>query len=85
MKERAAKIIAITALFWGLAACSTCEPVRVHVPVPCTTPSVDRPIMPTEGLQPDVSLDAFVQAAAAEIERREAYEVKLRAALAACK
>ena len=78
--------IAPCALFCALlTACSTCEPQRVPVSVPCAQPAVERPFMPTEWLQPDVTLDGFVQAAAAEIERREAYEAKLRAALEACK
>jgi len=68
-----------------LTGCATKhEPVRVAVPIPCRVAIPARPIMPTEGLTPDASLDAFVQAAAAEIERREGYEVELRAALGAC-
>lgn len=67
-----------------MAGCSTCEPVRVPVPVPCTVTPPQRPQMPTEALAADTSLDDFVAAAAAEIERREGYEVQLRAALQAC-
>lgn len=67
-----------------LAGCSTCEPVRVPVPVPCNAPMPQRPAMPTESLEADAPLDDFVAAAAAEIERREGYEHLLRAALVAC-
>ncbi len=54
------------------------------VPVLCAVQVPPRPEMPTEALPVDVTLDNFVAAAAAEIERREGYEVQLRAALQAC-
>lgn len=57
---------------------------KVPVPVACKEEVPDRPVMPTEGLPADASLDAFVQAAAAEIERREGYENQLLTALTAC-
>ena len=69
----------------ALAGCATKqEPVRVAVPVPCRVAMPQRPVMPTESLAPDVALDDFVAASVAEIERREGYELQLRAALAAC-
>ena len=74
----------ITAAAAMLAGCSTCEPVKVPVPVPCNAPAPQRPTMPTEALTADATLDDFVAAAAAEIERREGYELQLRAALQAC-
>lgn len=40
--------------------------------------------MPTKALASKPSLLDFVKAAQAEIERREGYEVKLRAALVEC-
>jgi hypothetical protein len=40
--------------------------------------------MPTEGLAPGAPLDTIMQAALAEIDRREGYELELRAALLAC-
>lgn len=71
-----------------LAACASTKevlvPVKVAVPVPCEVAVPERPVMPTERLRPGATLDAFVQASAAEIERREAYEGELRAALEAC-
>ena len=65
-----------------LAGCSTTQTRTITVPCRVTMPA--RPIMPTEDLPVDATLDAFVQAAAAEIERREGYEQELRAAIGAC-
>ena len=75
-------LIVAAALLTGCA--SKQETLRVAVPVPCRVAVPQRPAMPTENLTPDASLDDFVAAAAAEIERREGYEVQLRAALEAC-
>ncbi len=73
-----------------LAGCAAKPPVvqlqqvKVPVPVACSEPVPERPVMPTEALQPPVTLDAFAQAAMAEIERREGYERQLRTGLLAC-
>ena len=70
-----------------LTACTSVpriEQVHVAVPVPCQQTVPVRPVMPTEALALDTTLDAFVAAAIAELERREGYEGQLRAALAAC-
>ena len=75
-------IVALAVLFAGCS--STPQSVPALIPVPCRVALPARPLMPTEGLPPDVSLDDFIAAAAAEIERREGYEIQLRAALAAC-
>lgn len=61
------------------------QQVKIAVPVPCNEPEPERPNMPTEHLPGDADVDAYVQAAGAEIERREGYEIQLRAALANCK
>lgn len=58
--------------------------VNVAVPVECKEPIPTRPMMPTEALRPGVTVDQFAQAAMAEIEWREGYEVQLVAALAIC-
>jgi len=77
--------LAILASFALLAGCNaTLQQVKVPVPVECKEEVPERPVMPTEALPERPTLDAFVQAATAEIERREGYEVKLRAALVAC-
>ena len=92
------KTIARTPMNTGLAACllilqavgltgcaaPNLQPVKVAVPVPCQQTVPTRPAMPTEALASGTSLDAFIAAAIAEIERREGYEGELRAALDAC-
>jgi hypothetical protein len=79
------KKLACAVLACLLTACgATMQTVKVPVPVPCGAKVPDRPAMPTESLKPGAGLDAFVQAAAAEIERREGYEGELRAALEGC-
>lgn len=71
----------------GCAAAPTrveIQRVNVAVPVECKERVPDRPVMPTEALRPGATVDQFTQAAQAEIERREGYEVKMRAALVVC-
>lgn len=81
---------AMLASLLALAGCQTpparIELQRVNVPVPvaCDEPVPERPAMPTEQLRPGATVDQFTQAAQAEIERREGYEVRLLAALMAC-
>lgn len=75
-------IAGIAAILMGCNA--TLTPIKVPVPVECKETEPVRPIMPTDRLLPGASLDSFVQAAEAEIERREGYELKLVAALRAC-
>jgi hypothetical protein len=59
--------------------------VSVAVPVACQEPEPARPQMPTEALPDDAEVDTYVKAAAAEIKRREGYEIQLRQALDNCK
>ncbi|WP_242612607.1 hypothetical protein [Corticibacter populi] len=74
-----------------LAGCSTAptrveiQRVNVAVPVQCQEPVPQRPQMPTEALPADADVDQYVQAAGAEIERREGYELLLRTALDNCR
>jgi len=81
---------AVLASLLALAGCQTAptrvELQRVNVPVPvaCDEPVPERPAMPTEQLRPGATVDQFTQAALAEIERREAYEIQLIAALMVC-
>lgn len=74
------------ALLAGCASAPRVELQRVNVPVPveCREPIPDRPAMPTEALAPGVLPFDLLRAALAEIDRREGYEVQLRAALAVC-
>lgn len=59
--------------------------VNIAVPVACNEPEPERPTMPTEHLAGDVDLDTWAKSVIAEIERREGYEILLRAALLNCK
>ena len=75
-----------------LAGCGAAPPARVEiqqvkvaVPVPCDEPEPERPNMPTEHLPGGADVDMYVQAAGAEIERWNGYEIQLRTALANCK
>lgn len=61
------------------------QQVKAAVPVACQEPEPSRPVMPTEHLAGDADVDAYVQAAAAEIKRREGYEDLLVTALRNCK
>lgn len=61
------------------------QQVKVAVPVPCDESEPERPNMPTQQLPAGADVDMYVQAAGAELERREGYEVQLRSALANCK
>jgi hypothetical protein len=72
----------VAAMLFGCGA--TMQTVKVPVPVSCQEKEPDRPVMPTESPGLRAGLDAFVQAATAEIERRQGYEDKLLAALRAC-
>lgn len=82
---RLAAALLILVLIGLLAGCgATIVPVRVPMPVECREELPERSGMPAEHLQPGAGLDAFVQAATADIERREGYEGRLRMALEAC-
>ncbi|MDR6767742.1 putative metal-binding protein [Acidovorax delafieldii] len=81
--------IVIIGLLVLLAGCETAPRVEIQrvnmaVPVACQEKEPERPVMPTEALRPGATVDQFTQAAQAEIERREGYEVQLVAALAIC-
>lgn len=81
---RAAAAVAVLVL---LAGCAT-RPgsvTRVPVPVACAEPVPERPPMPTETLAPGVDVFRFTTHAQAEIEVREAYEMRLLTALQACR
>lgn len=80
-------LLACAAALAGCATKTHVEVQRVNVPVPveCKEPMPERPAMPTEALGPGATLDAFVQAATAEIERREGYEGELRSGLESCR
>lgn len=78
-------IILLAAAAAMLMGCNaTMTQIKVPVPVECKEKEPERPIMPTDRLLPGAPLDDKAKAAIAEIERREAYEIKLVAALRAC-
>jgi type IV pilus biogenesis protein CpaD/CtpE len=77
-------ITAAVALLAGCAGAPVVTTVKVPVPVQCKETVPDRPVMPTEQFTKKPKVDEFTKAAQAEIERREGYEVKMRAALEAC-
>lgn len=65
------------------------EVVNVAVPVACKVDIPERPVMPTDAkylleLPADLLVDALLQAALAEIDVREGYEVRLVAAIKTC-
>lgn len=70
----------------ALVGCASPARVQTLVPVPveCRETVPQRPVMPTDALAPGVSPWTLLRAALAEIDRREGYEVQLRAALVAC-
>lgn len=61
------------------------QKINIAVPVPCQVATPERPAMPTEALAPGVTPFVLLRASLAEIDRREAYEGQLAAALASCK
>lgn len=80
-------LIALLALAGCQMAPAHVELQRVNVPIPvaCEEPIPDRPAMPTEQLKPGTNIDQFTKAAQAEIERREGYEIQLRAVIQNCR
>lgn len=81
------KLAIIPLALLALAGCSSApqlQAVKIPVPVECRVQVPSRPAMPTEALTPASTLDAIVQAALAEIELREGFEIELQAALGSC-
>lgn len=74
------------------AGCATTEPTiktqvviqKVPVPVPCKITPPEKPVMLVDDLKKETPLFDKVQAGLAELERREAYEKKLEAAIKEC-
>lgn len=80
-----AAILAGAALALSGCAAKVQQPAPQVVLKPCSIETPQRPIMPTEDLQSDATLDDFVKSAIAEIERREGYERLLLQSLIFCK
>lgn len=81
---RAAALSLVALLLTGCGTMGSTV-TRVPVPVACLEPVPERPLMPTETLKPGVDPFVFTKTAQAEIEIREAYEVRLLTALQACR
>ena len=79
-----ATVALLAALLPGCASLGGAFAVKVPVPVECRESMPARPAMPTEALRPGGGLFVSMVALQAEIELREGYETKLRAALGAC-
>lgn len=76
----------LAAALLGAGCAGTPQYTRVNLPVPveCKEVVPDRPAMPTESLASGAAPWVLLRAALSEIDRREAYEIKMRAALLAC-
>lgn len=77
--------VAASAMSFAGCAAKPQQPAPQVVLKPCSIETPQRPIMPTEDLQSDATLDDFVKSAIAEIERREGYEQLLLQSLIFCK
>lgn len=82
---RTAAVIAAALVLAGCETTARLVTVNVPVAIACQVQEPARPMMDTEGLPLDASVDVQARAMRAEIERREGYEGELRAALAACR
>lgn len=87
---RAIYVVAFCAMVAGCTSTKEAAPVELQkiniaVPVPCQVATPERPAMPTEALAPGVTPFVLLRASLAEIDRREAYEGQLAAALASCR
>lgn len=73
----------------ALAGCAGERVVTVTVEVPvlvyCEAREVAAPVLPTEALRPGDDVFVVTRALWAEIDLREAYEIRLRDALEQCK
>lgn len=82
------KLLATGLVLTLLTGCETMKQlveVKVMVPVPCNEPMPARPVMPTETMPLKAKVDVQARHMRAEIDRREAYEIKLVAALENCR
>ena len=77
-------LLSILSLQAGCASYRQTQEVKTAIPIVCQATEPQRPVMPTDSLTPDSTLDQFIQAVTAEIERRAGYEDNLVAALRSC-
>lgn len=77
-------VLAGVAALTGCTTAPQLQPVKIPVPVECRETVPDRPAMPMDAVKQADTLDRKTAAALAELEVREGYEGKLRAALEGC-
>jgi len=86
--------VALVVVFYlSLLGCATTQPApevrtvkeTLTVAVSCAPDAIPEPEWATRRLKPDASLDDAVKAITAEMEQRKAYELKVAAALEACR
>lgn len=84
--------LAIAALFAAALSGCAADPivvrtvqVKVPVPVPCDAPAIERPVYALETVDEGADVYELARAALAEIEQREAREIRLEAALNSCR
>ena len=81
-------LIVLTALLVGCSAAPprpTVIETKVQVSVPCDPGPVPAPAFPVDGLTGDEDIFAKAQTLAADVETREGYEARLKAAVDACR
>jgi hypothetical protein len=78
------RLLVFPPIFLAMTACATkpAVTVKIPVPVPCITGTIQEPVYPT--VEADTGLFERVQALLAERELRMGYEAQLKAAVAAC-
>ena len=86
--RRVVLAVLVVILLFLLTGCAHQErlvEVKIMVPVACKEEKPERPVMHTEGLAVGTPVDVQARHMRAEIDRREAYEIKLVAALDNCR
>ncbi len=80
--------LSLAILLTGCASHPSCPPpieTKVQVSVPCDPGPVPAPAFPVDGLTGDEDIFAKAQTLAADIEAREGYAARLKAAVDACR
>ena len=77
-------LLLAVSMITGCQSLKQTQEVKTAIPIVCQATEPQRPVMPTDSLTSDSSLDSFIQAVTAEIERRQGYEDNLVAALRSC-
>jgi hypothetical protein len=86
------KLSSILVVLFFLSGCPATVPsiktndviVKVPVPVPCRITPIKKPEMPVDTLAKGDTLHTKAKTLASELERREAYEKELVAAIGSC-